>query len=284
MSDIPTASCFNDNGGIPTATCFNNKGVTFDDDGQMILPTMSTSVPYILDVATVLCILFALSFMPIAYYLGNRFIPATHKQFRILFYWHAYDALTHLFIEGSFLFECFFSYMKIPGGIGGAPHFLGRNDRVYGAAFGTWPSARLWQEYAKADFRWATADANVISLELLTVLLAGPAAAYICYMLWMIFNARISVEAKGDVRARLWFVATAVATAELYGGWMTFAPEWLTGSTKLETGNVVYLWFYLFFFNTLWVGMPLWVLREAWKEFREVFVLAERAGRNRKKA
>ena len=56
---------------------------------------------------------------------------------------------------------------------------------------------------------------------------------------------------------------------------MTFAPEWLTGSTQLDTSNAVYLWFYLFFFNTLWVWIPLWVLWEAAKEVRRAFVLAE---------
>jgi hypothetical protein len=56
---------------------------------------------------------------------------------------------------------------------------------------------------------------------------------------------------------------------------MTFAPEWLTGSTGLETGNAVYLWFYLVFFNILWVWIPLWVLYEAAKEVKGAFVVKE---------
>lgn len=46
-------------------------------------------------------------------------------------------------------------------------------------------------------------------------------------------------------------------------GFMTFAPEWLTGSPNLDTSNFMYLWVYLFFFNTLWVWFPLWILYEA---------------------
>ena len=47
-------------------------------------------------------------------------------------------------------------------------------------------------------------------------------------------------------------------------GWMTFAPEWLSGSPNLDTSNFMYKWVYLFFFNTLWVFIPLWVLLEAY--------------------
>ncbi|OJJ47265.1 hypothetical protein ASPZODRAFT_142011 [Penicilliopsis zonata CBS 506.65] len=234
------------------------------------------SVPFTLDAPTALCIAFALSLMPIAFGLGTTLIPSTHTRNRLLFYWHAYDALTHIFIEGSFLYECFFSFTTLPAGFGREPFFLGYKDRVYGAAYGEGPSARLWQEYAKADHRWAGADVTVISLELLTVFLGGPAALYVCYLLWKSSSAtRFSATERGSAKARLWLVAPALATAELYGGFMTFAPEWLTGSSQLETGNPVYLWFYLFFFNTLWVFIPLWVLWEAAKELRATFVTAE---------
>ncbi|KAL4820328.1 Emopamil-binding protein [Aspergillus spinulosporus] len=257
----------------------------------------SQASSFTLDTPTILCILFALSFMPIAYVLGNNLIPSSQTRNRILFYWHAYDALTHLFIEGSFLYECFTSYATLPAGFTAPePAFLGIKDRVYGAAHGSAPSARLWQEYAKADKRWATADATVISLELLTVFLGGPAAIYVCYLLWLSSctqpiskqtsskssspkstskSSTAKLESRGAAKAKLWLVATALATAELYGGFMTFAPEWLTGSTQLDTSNAVYLWFYLFFFNTLWVWIPLWVLWEAGKEVIRAFMIAE---------
>lgn len=45
---------------------------------------------------------------------------------------------------------------------------------------------------------------------------------------------------------------------------MTFAPEWLTGNPNLDGSNFMYLWVYLVFFNTLWVWLPLWALREAY--------------------
>ncbi|KAL4936706.1 hypothetical protein BDV06DRAFT_88371 [Aspergillus oleicola] len=257
----------------------------------------SPSTQFTLDPPTLLSITFALSFMPAAFFLGNYCIPSSQTRNRYLFYWHAYDALTHLFIEGSFLYECFFSYAVLPAGVQvqaqAGKGFLGYTDRVYGAKYGSLPSARLWQEYAKADSRWGVADETVVALELLTVLLGGPAAVYVCYLLWKSSqkvssksssssstNSKV-IEAKGTSKATLWLVCVALATAELYGGFMTFAPEWLTASSQLETGNVVYLWFYLVFFNILWVFIPIWVLFEAAREVRRAFVLAEGVeGRN----
>ncbi|KAJ3542655.1 hypothetical protein NM208_g3979 [Fusarium decemcellulare] len=51
-----------------------------------------------------------------------------------------------------------------------------------------------------------------------------------------------------------------LATCELYGGFMTFCPEWLIGNVNLDTSNFMYLWVYLVFFNTLWVWIPLWAI------------------------
>lgn len=213
--------------------------------------------------------------MPAAFFLSKALIPAHKTRDRILFFWHAYDALTHLLIECSFLYQCFFSYTTVTSTPNEGPYFLNDPTRLYGPNYGTGPTARLWQEYAKADRRWGGADVTVISLELLTVFIGGPAAVYICYLLSRSSNENLSTKSRGGVKATLWLVAIALATAELYGGFMTFAPEWLSGSSSLATEDPVYLWLYLFFFNTLWVFLPLWVLWEAAKELRGAFVAAE---------
>lgn len=119
---------------------------------------------------------------------------------------------------------------------------------------------------------------TVVSLELLTVFLGGPAAVYVCYQLYRSSDATLGAQIRGSAKAKLWFVALALAVCELYGGFMTFAPEWLTGSSQLATEDPVYLWFYLVFFNTLWVWIPLWVLWEAGKEIRSAFVTKEIQG------
>lgn len=112
---------------------------------------------------------------------------------------------------------------------------------------------------------------TVISLEILTVFLAGPAAAYICYLIARISNATdMTLRARLD--ARMWFIAIVLSTGELYGGFMTFAPEWLSGNTALAGDDPVYLWLYLVFFNVLWVFIPAWILYAGYHELGSAFV------------
>jgi len=46
---------------------------------------------------------------------------------------------------------------------------------------------------------------------------------------------------KGRLSGKLAFWIIVLAVGELYGGFMTFAPEWLTGSPSLDTSNFMYL-------------------------------------------
>jgi hypothetical protein len=188
----------------------------------------------------------------------DRFAPGSH---RILFVWHAFDALIHFCLEGSFLYHCFYSWIPLasvsnPMALAPTPHnYLGEIGRVYGPqAGGDSPTAQLWMVYAKADRRWAGADLVVISLELLTVFVAGPMACMVCY---------------GLARKASWtnIVMVIIATMELYGGFITFCPEWLTANNNLDTSNWMYLWVYLFFFNMLWVFLPIYAL---WIAIRDI--------------
>ena len=239
--------------------------------------------PFTLDAGTLISLGIAFSLMPTAQLLAGSTLPKTiAPKLKYLFLWHAYDFLTHFIIEGSYLYHCFFSYIETPS-TSDYPHpasqtdqsyLFGHKDRKYGALYSTAPMARLWQEYAKADRRWGGADLTVISLEILTVGLAGPCAMYICYLVYKVSTSSAGVL-KANLTARMWFFATVLATGELYGGFMTFAPEWLSGNTQLAGEDPVYLWLYLVFFNMLWVFIPFWVLWEAWSEVTKTF---ERAG------
>lgn len=259
---------------------------------------------FVLDTPTVLSLAFALGLGPIAQFLANNLLPrSVPRSTYYLFCWHCYDALTHFFIEGSYLYHCFFSYLALDVPVASSdfphpasirsepvPYYLGRKDRKYGPFYGQGPSARLWQEYAKADRRWGGSDVNVISIELLTVGLAGPFAAYTCYLLYKIGDGtsdrngkKISTTNVATWTARLHILMTILATGELYGGFMTFSPEWLSGSTALDTSNPVYLWFYLFFFNVLWVFIPIailiWVWGEVARVYRDAAGVAAKAGK-----
>ncbi|KAM3416387.1 hypothetical protein BST61_g7985 [Cercospora zeina] len=249
---------------------------------------MDPPPPSIISTTTILSLGATVAILLAAYTTSLALLPknATTK-IRILFVWHAFDALIHFILEGSYLYNCFFSFVDVADLINNndkfspsvlkSPylppdiHLLSHPTRVYGSDHGTNPFAALWREYAKADKRWGGSDLTIISLELLTVFLAGPIAVLICNKLR---------KQSPDV----WFWMTILATGELYGGFMTFAPEWLTGSPNLVTSNFMYKWVYLVFFNAaLWVVIPGWILWEAYGRIAEGLRVVHQRGEGGKK-
>jgi len=209
---------------------------------------MASSTPPI-DTTTVLSLLTTLFILLTAYALSLRLLPrASTPTARVLFIWHAFDALIHFLLEGSYLYNCFFSYKYLspfatqnyiltpPGVFFGGEKY---RDRLYGSLYGTNPASALWREYAKADRRWGGADLTVISLELLTVFGGGPLAVYVCSLLARGYGE--SGRGKGRVGGKVAFWMSVLATGELYGGFMTFAPEWLSGNSSLDGSNWMYL-------------------------------------------
>ncbi|EMD39919.1 hypothetical protein CERSUDRAFT_46280, partial [Gelatoporia subvermispora B] len=145
----------------------------------------------------------------------------------------AFDAMIHFSFEGSFL-------------------YLSTFGRQVNTSVG--PFAELWKEYARADARWGFSDPTVVSLEILTVLGAGPLCCYILKQL-----------VQRDMARHYWIVV--LSTAELYGGWMTFCPEWLTGNPSLNTDNVLHFWVYLVVSSDIlssWVVIPIWLMVDSY--------------------
>ncbi|KAL8781222.1 MAG: hypothetical protein Q9213_006115 [Squamulea squamosa] len=257
----------------------------------------SSPPPPLTTLVTVLSLLFSVFIFVAAIRLSQHLLPrSAPRRYLYLHTWHLFDFLIHIVFEGSFLYHSFFTYTALPpaSSSGDYPHpasittaskaaFLGYTNRRYGAAHSTFPTALLWQEYARADGRWANTDTNIISIELLTVFIAGPLALYICYLLQRQqhpahgepFNTTTTPDPSNKISspsaAELWFLIIILATGEIYGGFMTFAPEWMSGNANLSTGNWMYLWLYLVFFNGIWVVMPGWCLWIAWGEVKQAF-------------
>ncbi|KAK7690022.1 hypothetical protein QCA50_006666 [Cerrena zonata] len=167
----------------------------------------------------------------VAWISSKTLLPKNARwQDRVAWIWLAFDAMIHFTFEGSFLYLSTFGRQVITS---------------------TGPFATLWKEYAFADARWGVADPTVVSLEILTVLGVGPLCCFVLYQM-----------AKNDPARHYWIVV--LSTSELYGGFMTFAPEWLTGSKALDTSNFLYLWVYLVFMNVLWVIIPLWLMYDSY--------------------
>ena len=180
------------------------------------------------------------------YFISLRSLPAnTSTTLKAFYIWHVSDAMVHLSIEASWLYNCFFTFTQLPIHTSDFPHpaaltsnpvyFLGRSDRSYGPHFGTNPSALLWHEYAKADKRWGGADLGLVSLELLTVFLGGPIAIYVSEQI----RKGAGSPSGGAASAKMWFWGSLLATGELYGGFMTFAPEWLSGNPNLDSSSFI---------------------------------------------
>ncbi|KAL3422690.1 emopamil binding protein [Phlyctema vagabunda] len=223
----------------------------------------SSSIIELIDTTTIVSLLAVVFLLVTAYLTSLKLLsPLTPTRLRVLFIWHAFDFLIHTIFEGSYLYNCFFTSAALdPANVHPAAisNFLGQPDRLYGAAYGENWATKLWMVYAQADKRWAGADLTVISLELLTVLGAGPLAAWICYGI-----------TQRDYRVSFWMIV--LATGEIYGGFMTFCPEWLTGNQNLDTGNFMYKWVYLVFFNMIWVFVPLYALYVAFVDIKNAMM------------
>ncbi|KAI2623171.1 Emopamil-binding protein [Hypoxylon sp. NC1633] len=238
---------------------------------------MASLPPDLFDQTTLVSLASTLAILGTAYLASLQALDRnTSGSHRILFIWHAFDALIHFILEGSFLYHCFFSWIPLssvsnPHALAPTAHnYLGYTNRAYGPqAGGDNPFAQLWMVYAKADRRWGGADLTVISLELLTVFVAGPLACLICYGI-----------AKKDPRTNVLMIV--IATMELYGGFITFCPEWLTLNYNLDASNFMYKWVYLVFFNMLWVVIPLYAIWVAAKDIDDAFAVKRRATAGRK--
>ena len=204
----------------------------------------STEEPSLINPTTISALGTLITIIFAAYFASLRLLPAsTSTKLRIFYIWHVADALVHMILEASFLYNCFFTYLELPIATADYPHpasltskpsyFLGHATRSYGSEYGSNVFAKLWQEYAKADKRWGGADLTVISLELLTVFIGGPLALYVSELI----RRGGGSPSGGANSAKLWFWGSLLATGELYGGFMTFCPEWLSGNVNLDTSS-----------------------------------------------
>ena len=68
-----------------------------------------------------------------------------------------------------------------------------------------------------------------------------------------------------------------LSLAELYGGWMTFAPEWIEGSPSLVSrDDALRWWVHLLFMNGLWVLIPGVLLAESCVQITRACAKAKR--------
>ncbi|RIA81186.1 Emopamil-binding protein [Glomus cerebriforme] len=172
----------------------------------------------------------------IAYITTLIIFPLAEKKVtkfeRFISIWLIWNALIHLILEGSFVILSLISTIEKSNGI----------------------LAELWKEYGKADSRWLYSDPTILSVEIPTFIFCGPLALYIVYLIMINHSTR-----------HYWQIILCVC--EIYGCWITFCPEWLTGSKGLDTENLIFFGFLLF--NGVWVIIPMILLYQSWKVITE---------------
>ncbi|KAL9015330.1 MAG: hypothetical protein Q9173_000058 [Seirophora scorigena] len=147
----------------------------------------------------------------------------------VFYLWHFINGLIHICLESTCIYGCFAHHVPVsapPRHPTTSPKyrcndrpFLGYADRSYGNVYGSSSSAKIWQEVARADARYAGVDLTTLSLEIITVVLAGPIALYVAERVRRDVQ---RAERKGSgtevLAAGTCFWAAVLATGELYGG------------------------------------------------------------------
>jgi hypothetical protein len=186
-----------------------------------------------LDSIAIISLLYTAITVLLSYWVAHgRIAPrSTSRTDRLVLAWLIWDIIIHVTFEGPFVI------LSLIGTIKESSSF----------------TALVWKEYGKADSRWLVSDPTIVSLEILTVFVVAP----LCLLL---------VYAICKRRPYRHWVQLVVCTCELYGGWMTFGPEFLTGSPSLTYNNPFYLYVYLIFFNGLWVVIPALLMYQSWHD------------------
>ncbi|KAH7278644.1 hypothetical protein KP509_38G050400 [Ceratopteris richardii] len=148
--------------------------------------------------------------------------------------WWAFTGLTHIILEGYFVFTPDF-YKRKP------PNYL---DDV-------------WKEYCKGDSRYAARDSTIVMVEGITAVLEGPASLLVVYAI-------------ATRRAYNYPLQLAVCLGQLYGCMVYYGTPLLDG-IEYTTAGSFYFWFYYIFMNCIWVVIPSLIALRSWTEIVRQF-------------
>ncbi|GKC75279.1 probable 3-beta-hydroxysteroid-delta(8),delta(7) -isomerase, partial [Tanacetum coccineum] len=136
--------------------------------------------------------------------------------------------LTHLILESYFLFT---------------PEFFKQKTPTY--------LAEVWKEYSKGDSRYIGRDSTVVAIEVITILLEGPACLLAAYAI-----------ATRKVYRHL--LQIAVSLGQLYGTALYFITSYLDGDNF--SASPYYYYSYYIFANSFWVWIPSLIVIRSWKK------------------
>ncbi|KAM0887423.1 hypothetical protein ACQ4PT_029068 [Festuca glaucescens] len=177
-------------------------------------------------------------FVLLAVWLVSGRCSRLSKVDRLLMCWWAFTGLTHLVVEGSFVFT---------------PDFFSKENPSY--------FDEAMKEYSKGDSRYVARDTATVTVEAITVLLEGPGSLLAFY----------AIASRKSYSHILQFT---VCLGQLYGCIVYFATAYLDGFNFWA--SPFYFWAYFVGANSSWVVIPLLIIRRSWKKICAAIYQAEK--------
>ncbi|KAJ4952196.1 hypothetical protein NE237_029028 [Protea cynaroides] len=185
-------------------------------------------VPCFLSQSTILAVYGVASLLVVSliWSLSGRF--KISKTDRLLMCWWAFTGLTHIVVEGYFVFSPEFFKEK-------TPHYL----------------AEVWKEYSKGDSRYAGRDSAVIAVEGITAVLEGPASL-------------LAVFAIATQSSYSHILQFAISLGQLYGTAVYYVTSYLDGDDFAASPFFYYTYF--IGANFSWIVIPSLIAIRCWKK------------------
>uniref|UniRef100_A0A453E094 EXPERA domain-containing protein n=2 Tax=Aegilops tauschii subsp. strangulata TaxID=200361 RepID=A0A453E094_AEGTS len=147
---------------------------------------------------------------------------------RLLMCWWAFTGLTHILIEGPFVFT---------------PDFFTKTNPNF--------FDEVWKEYSKGDSRYVARDTATVTVEGITAVLKGPASL-------------LAVYAIASRKSYSHILQFAVCLGQLYGCIVYFTTAYLDGFNFWA--SPFYFWAYFIGANSSWIVIPLLIATRSWKK------------------
>ncbi|XAR48263.1 hypothetical protein NMG60_11031020 [Bertholletia excelsa] len=147
---------------------------------------------------------------------------------RVLMCWWVFTGLTHMIVEGYFVFS---------------PEFYKEKTAFY--------FSDLWKEYSKGDSRYAARDSAIVAVEGITVVLEGPACLLAMYAI-------------ATKKSYSYVLQLAISLGQLYGTVAYFLTAYLGGDNFAV--NMYYYYVYYVIMNSFWVLIPSLIVIRCWKK------------------
>ncbi|KAI3950857.1 hypothetical protein MKX01_021978 [Papaver californicum] len=144
---------------------------------------------------------------------------------RLIMCWWAFTSLTHIILDGYFVFS---------------PEFY-KDSGFF---------ADLWKEYCKGDSRYASRDAGIVTVEGLAAVIGGPTS------LWAVY-AIAKRKSYSDVLQIL------VSLGQIYGTTAYYIMSFLQGD-NFASSKFYYYWYYVMA-TSLWIWIPAITVIRSWK-------------------